>query len=313
MTFLVRFVRTAVEESDASNDDGEDERAEATRVASEVLFAMNQLAINTNELSILLDAIRRAPVFSALAAGTQDAVWTLLTDVARPRDERLAVSFARFVSNALSQRTSPNGSGHDRVLHELVGDDVEEWKQSKWEREPHVFASPTFSHRAFGRPSECEAMVTAILRGFSIPQVDADSFHSLDLAAFLLAVDLDTAFGLRHGVDVSFVRDGELHPKYGAAADVLAVEDIMDAFTNKFTVGIRGVHARFHRIAAVCSALQRELLQHVNANIYCAYTRVPSVECERSDAIGCVCVVTYVPHALERRDAARGARVRVAH
>lgn len=111
-------------------------------------------------------------------------------------------------------------------------------------------------------------MVEAMLRGFSIPQVDADSVRSLDLTSFLLAVDLDDMFGLRHGVDVTLVRDGALHPKL-ATGDVLLFDDIRSAFENKYTIGIRGVHARSHRIAAVCRALQVEMAQHVNANIYC--------------------------------------------
>ncbi|TYZ58461.1 hypothetical protein PybrP1_007979 [[Pythium] brassicae (nom. inval.)] len=274
VAFLALFVRAAAKASDNDDDseDGDnDERAEATRVASEVLFAMNQLANNTYELSILLDALRQHPIFSAPADGPVDAVWTLLSDHELMRDERLAVCFARFVSSTVTpSSSSPNASERndcDRVLHELVGGDVDEWKQCKWERDWHLVASPTFCRRAFGSPSDCVDMVEAILRGFSIPQVDADAARSLDLAAFLLAVDLDSTLGLRHEVDVSFVRDGVLHPTW-TASDVLAVEDIVDAFKNKYTVGIRGVHARSHRIAAVCSALQRELMQHVNANIY---------------------------------------------
>lgn len=115
-------------------------------------------------------------------------------------------------------------------------------------------------------------MVTRILRGFSIPQVNADSIDpSFDLRAFLFSLDLEQLAGLRHKVDVTLVKDGCLHPKW-ELNDTVEFEDIMDAFRSKYTIGIRGVHARSLVIADVCDALQQELKQHVNANIYCKFT-----------------------------------------
>ncbi|RLN84617.1 hypothetical protein BBJ28_00021285 [Nothophytophthora sp. Chile5] len=65
----------------------------------------------------------------------------------------------------------------------------------------------------------------------------------------------------------------QIHPVWGGGGcktESIACEEVMAAFEDGYTIGIRSAQARSLAIAQFCSALQRDLQQHVNANIYCA-------------------------------------------
>ena len=108
-------------------------------------------------------------------------------------------------------------------------------------------------------PDSLLAMTTASATG-----VDSEMNQQ---AAFLVGFDPVASRGLRHAVDVTLVKRGDVFPTI--ASSLLTLDEIKAAFNNGFTVGIRGVHARNMRVSTLCAQLQQRLGQHVNANVYC--------------------------------------------
>lgn len=239
------------------------EQSSAALTACEVLFALGRLAQSESEINCMFGAWQSCPRL----CGKLPASLATLQETTR--DQRLAICYVRFIDRALLDTNEIFKKPSRPMLSELVGDDILRWRQHSWERKCQLISSSNCGLEAFGSENACEAMVKRILQGFSIPQVDADAAGApLELPSFLVSLNLNELLGLRHRVDVTLVRGGVMHPEW-ELNDVLQIEDLMNALRNKYTIGIRGVHARSQLIAHVCNALQNELKQHVNANIYC--------------------------------------------
>lgn len=249
-----------------SSNDPQDmaEQSSAALSACEVAFVVARLTQSESEINCMLQAWES----SIKLAGSILQPLKTLQEVTS--DQRLAICYVRFIDSALSDTKETIKQPSRPILSDFVGDDISLWREHNWEQKWQLISSVSFRLKTFGSENACEAMVKRILQGFSIPQVDADAVESpLNLPSFLLSLDLSDLLGLRHKVDVTLVRDGVTHPDW-KLNDVLRFEDIMDAFrSHKYTIGIRGVHARSHLIANICNILQNELKQHVNANIYC--------------------------------------------
>lgn len=229
-----------------------------------MIYALGRLVQSESEINCMLGAWETYPEL----CGKFSLHLTTLQEMTR--DQRLAISYMRFIDSTMFDTNETIKKPSRPILRNLVGDDSLRWRQHNWEQRWQLSSSSSFRLETFSSSGACEEiMVKRILHGFSIPQADADATSApLDLQSFLLSLDLNELLGLRHKVDVTLVRDGVTHPDW-KLSDVLQFEDIMDAFRNKYTIGIRGVHARSHMIASVCNALQNDLKQHVNANIYC--------------------------------------------
>lgn len=151
---------------------------------------------------------------------------------------------------------------------------VRSWMNKSWETRWHLFdcSSSTGITRALGLPHQSPNTVMVILNGISIPQIEAadmDEQSNGSMASFLASLDLESVCDLRHGVDVTLVQNGCVHPEYAGSNAVIRLPEIMQAFDAGYTIGIRGVQARSLAVSKLCAALQRDLQQYANANIYC--------------------------------------------
>lgn len=155
---------------------------------------------------------------------------------------------------------------------------VRSWMNDSWETRWHLFdcSSLTAITRALGLPHQSPNTIMAILSGISIPQIEADDMEQSNgsMTRFLASLDLDNVCDLRHGVDVTLVKNGCVHPEYAGSNAVIRLPEIMQAFGAGYTIGIRGVHARSLAVSKLCAALQRDLQQYANANIYCTFLPV---------------------------------------
>ncbi|KAF1329852.1 putative Nucleolar protein, partial [Globisporangium splendens] len=267
---MVMLLGVLVEGVSESQDDAI-ARQERLLTACEIIYALGSLAATESEVGVLLNALRAR---LDQASKWRDYLSELLSAIeSLTQSQQLAVCFVRFLTSVAAHPTTAKATSsrtpRSTCLGNLIGHDVlDQWKTGSWESKWQVHDNPAWVMRTFGSSMDCEDMVLKILKGFSIPQTSADVTNSTFSAeSFLLSLDADVFMGLRHQVDVTLVKNGQLHFKW-KANDRVTFDDITDAFRNKYTIGIRGVHARSRVIAAVCDVLQQELLQHVNANIY---------------------------------------------
>ncbi|RLN21453.1 hypothetical protein BBJ28_00025645, partial [Nothophytophthora sp. Chile5] len=198
--------------------------------------------------------------------------------------QRHKVRFLKFVRQ-LARRELPRASPWEAPLSSLeilVGKDINDWIGSAWERQWQIYSDSEAARAILGDTDAWIDEVERMLHGISIPQTDSLSVNAkvLGAAAFLLALNAEDIVGVRHGVDVTLVNHGGIHPVWSGGdgkTESIACEEVMAAFEDGYTIGIRSAQARSLAIAQFCSALQRDLQQHVNANIYCDPISEPPV------------------------------------
>lgn len=149
---------------------------------------------------------------------------------------------------------------------------VRSWMTDSWESRWRLFdcSRATAITQVLGLPHQSLNAVMDILEGLSIPQIEADMDRSdMTTVRFLASLDLDSICDVRHGVDVTLVKNGNVHPEYAESDAVIRLPELLQAFSAGYTIGIRGVQARSLSVSKLCAALQRDLQQYANANIYC--------------------------------------------